>query len=70
MKVVKNGKIITPNNIKIYKDSSIKTISNIYTVIKGKIVLIWSAIKDILSAFGAGFWKNEGPWNNNDSWKN
>ena len=38
-------------------------ISQIY---KGTII-IWEAIK---SCFGAGFWKNDAPWSNNEGWKN
>lgn len=29
--------------------------------------IVWEAIK---SCFGAGFWKNDAPWSNNEGWKN
>lgn len=48
------------------KDGTIKTINNVY---KGA-NLIWTTIKEALSAFGAGFWQNDKPWDNNDSWRN
>lgn len=32
--------------------------------------MVWTAIKEALSAFGAGFWQNDKPWSNDDSWKN
>ena len=38
-------------------------VSQIY---KG-MTIIWEAIK---SCFGAGFWKNDAPWSNNEGWKN
>lgn len=40
-----------------------KAVSQIY---KG-MTIIWEAIK---SCFGAGFWKNDAPWSNNEGWKN
>ena len=40
-----------------------RAITQIY---KGAI-LIWEAIK---SCFGAGFWKNDAPWSNDEGWKN
>lgn len=48
------------------KNGSIVTIQSIYNGAK----LIWSNIKTVLSAFGAGFWVNDMPWSNQDSWKN
>ena len=48
------------------KNGSIVTIQSIYNGTK----LIWSNIKTVLSAFGAGFWSNDKPWSNQDSWKN
>lgn len=55
----------------IYKNG--KQISGIY--IAGKIVtavykgsvLVWEAVR---SCFGKGFWVNEKPWKNDNSWKN
>lgn len=32
--------------------------------------LVWSAIKEALSAFSAGYWQNIMPWTNDDGWKN
>lgn len=43
--------------------SESRIISQIY---KG-INLVWEAIK---SCFGAGYWKNDAPWVNNEGWKN
>ena len=64
------------NNIKNIKGIYIK-ISNaqksikwVYQKIGNKVVLLWTAIQDALSAFGAGFWQNDMPWSNDDGWKN
>lgn len=29
--------------------------------------VVWQAVR---SCFGAGFWRNEKPWDNNEGWKN
>lgn len=66
-------------NIKI--SGSNKQVSGIYHKIKGGSLiivksvyngakLVWTVIKEALSAFGAGFWQNDKPWSNEDSWKN
>ena len=60
-----NKKNITGVFYKI-KNGTIVTINNIY---KGS-RLIWTAVKEAFSAFGAGFWQNDKPWDNNDAWKN
>ena len=44
-----------------------KDITSYYTVVKRTLRLIWEGIK---SCFGNGFWINDKPWNNNESWKN
>ena len=48
------------------KNGALVTIKHIYHGPK----LVWTAIKEALSAFGAGFWQNDKPWSNDDSWKN
>lgn len=37
------------------------------TAIYNGALLVWQAIR---SCFGAGFWKNDAPWANNEGWKN
>lgn len=39
---------------------------NVEMVYKGMIE-VWRAIR---SCFGAGFWANERPWDNEEAWKN
>lgn len=48
------------------KGNTLATIKYIYHGSK----LVWTAIKEALSVFGAGFWQNDKPWFNEDSWKN
>lgn len=55
--IYKNGKEITAINY------GKQAISAVY---KGAL-LVWEAIK---SCFGAGYWKNDAPWSNNDAWIN
>lgn len=40
-----------------------RTVSVVYNGVK----LVWQAIR---SCFGAGYWKNDAPWSNNEGWKN
>lgn len=67
--------------INIKKDNKITPITEIYHKLKdGPLVaikyiyhgsqLVWTAIKEAFSAFGAGFWQNDKPWSNEDSWEN
>ena len=55
--IIKNGKELTA----LYKGS--KVISYVYKGSK----LVWQAIT---SCFGAGYWRNDYPWKNEDCWKN
>lgn len=48
------------------KDGIVRTIKYVYRGSR----LVWTAIKEALSAFGAGFWQNDKPWSNEDLWKN
>lgn len=41
--------------------------SQVIALIYKGATLVWQAIK---SCFGRGFWVNEKPWSNEDSWKN
>lgn len=54
----------------LLKDNIVKTINNVYVLTKDGIRLVWTAIKEILSAFGAGYWKNDKPWLNAELWEN
>ena len=65
---IKQGDKIRPIT-EIYhklKDGSLVTIKYIYHGSR----LVWTAIKEAFSAFGAGFWQNDKPWDNKDVWKN
>lgn len=55
--IVKNGKELSA----LYKGT--KVISYVYKGSK----LVWQAIT---SCFGAGYWRNDYPWKNEDCWKN
>lgn len=71
MYAIKEGKSKSVENIYAVKDGVVKTIKNVYSVVKGKAVLIWTAIKDaIAGVFSQGFWQNDEGWNNEDLWKN
>lgn len=41
--------------------------SKVITAIYKGTKLVWQAIR---SCFGKGFWDNNKPWDNSDSWKN
>lgn len=67
--------------LNIKNDKGIKSITAIYYKLKtGTTVainniykgtqLIWTSIKNALSAFGSGIWRNDLPWKNEDYWKN
>lgn len=71
MYTIKDGKSKEITNIYAVKNEAIKTVTNIYSIVKGKAVLIWTAIKDfIVSVFSQGYWQNNEGWNNEDPWKN
>ena len=71
MQTIKNGQIKSITNVYAIKDASVKAITNVYGIVKGKVVQIWTAIKDIAGGvFGSGLWNDKELWNNNDLWKN
>lgn len=71
MYTIKDGKPTPVTNIYAVKDKTVRSIQNVYSVIKGKAVLVWTAIKDfIASVFAQGYWQNQEGWNNQDMWKN
>lgn len=64
---IKNkNKQVSITGIYKIKDGILRSINNVYHGTK----LVWTVIKEALSAFGAGFWQNDKPWSNEDSWKN
>jgi hypothetical protein len=71
MYTIKNGKVRYVDNIHVVKDNILKDVENVYSVVKGKLVLIWTSIRDLIAGvFTQGFWQNEESWNNEDAWKN
>ena len=71
MKYIKNGNTKEVSGIHVFKDNTLRTISNVYSYIGGKLVLIWTISNDIISSvFGSGIWMNDEYWNNEDLWKN
>lgn len=71
MYTIKDGKPTSVTNIYAVKDKTVRSIQNVYSVIKGKAVLVWTAIKDfVASVFAQGYWQNQEGWNNQDMWKN
>lgn len=54
----------------LLKDKVIQAVTNVYVLTQNGIKLAWTAIKEILSAFGAGYWLNDKPWRNDIPWKN
>lgn len=71
MYTIKDGKGKEVTNIYAVKDKAVKAITNVYSIVKGKAVLIWTAIKDaIAGVFSQGFWQNDEGWSNEDPWKN
>lgn len=55
--IIKNGKELSA----LYRGT--KVISYVYQGSR----LVWQAIT---SCFGAGYWRNDYPWKNEDCWKN
>lgn len=45
----------------------VKTIAAVYRKVGGAVKLLWEIIN---SCFGSGYWVNNKPWKNTDSWKN
>lgn len=72
MYTIKGGESKEITNIyTVVKDKVIKSITNVYSIIGGNAVLIWTAVKDfIASVFSQGYWQNNEGWNNQDMWKN
>lgn len=66
IKISGSNKQVSITGIYKIKDGILRSINNVYNGTK----LVWTAIKEALSAFGAGFWRNDKPWSNEDSWKN
>lgn len=70
MRIINNG-VKDIASIRVVIDQSIKEIKSIYSVIEGKAVLIWTAVKDFVAGvFSQGYWQNSEGWNNDDLWKN
>lgn len=71
MYVLENGNPIEISNIRAVKDKTVRIIKNIYSIVKGNAVLVWTALKDALTGvFSRGYWVNGEGWNNEDMWKN
>ena len=58
------------NNVSVIKDNIVKTVNNIYIKTSSGIKLVWTVVKDTLSAFGLGYWINDEYWDNSSGWKN
>lgn len=71
MYTIQEGKRKPIESVYAIKDKTRKVISNIYSIIKGEVVLVWTAVKDLISGvFSTGSWNNKEGWNNKDAWKN
>lgn len=71
MYTIQEGKTKPIESVYAIKDKTLKVISNIYSIIEGKVTLVWTAVKDLISGvFSAGYWDNKEGWNNKDAWKN
>lgn len=71
MYILKNDNPTEISNIYAVKNETVRIIKNVYSIVKGNAVLVWTALKDALSSvFSRGYWINEEGWNNEDSWKN
>lgn len=71
MYTVKDGSTKSLNKAYVIKDATVRAITNIYAVVQGAAVLIWTAASDIISSvFSKGYWVNDAGWKNTDSWKN
>lgn len=71
MHIIKNGKSESVSNVYAIKDKVVQSISEIYAVVAGAAIQVWTIAKDyIAGVFSQGFWNNEEGWNNNDSWLN
>jgi hypothetical protein len=71
MYTIQEGKTKPIESVYAIKDKTRKVISNIYSIIKGEVVLVWTAVKDLISGvFSTGSWNNKEGWNNKDAWKN
>ena len=71
MKYNKNGTPKDISEIHAFKDNVLRNISDVYSYIEGKLVLVLTTVKDIISGvFGSGVWINDESWDNEDVWKN
>lgn len=71
MDVINGGKKISASEVYTVRGQVKKAITDIYTIIAGKAIKVWTAVTDaIAGVFAQGFWKNDEGWNNEDSWKN
>ena len=71
MKYNKNGTPKDISEIHAFKDNVLRNISDVYSYIGDKLVLIWTITKDVISSvFGTGIWMNNESWDNEDVWKN
>jgi hypothetical protein len=71
MYLIKDGRARSTSSVYAKENTTIRTITNIYSKIGNKVILVWTAIKDYVSGvFGAGYWQNNELWNNKDMWQN
>ena len=71
MKYNKNGTPKDISEIHVFKDNVLRNISDVYSYIEGKLVLVWTTVKDIISGvFSSGVWMNDESWDNENIWKN
>lgn len=71
MKYNKNGTPKDISEIHAFKDNVLRNISDVYSYIEGKLVLVWTTVKDIISGvFSSGVWMNDESWDNENIWKN
>lgn len=68
---IKNGIDHTVSGIHVIKDNALLTITNVYKVIEGQAILLWTLASELISScFGNGYWINEEAWVNEEAWKN
>lgn len=71
MYTIKESGLKPITNVYVIKDAVVKSVTNIYSIVAGRAVLVWTAIKDAISGIiGSGIWNNDEMWNNEDIWKN
>ena len=68
---IKDGITRSTTNVYAIKDTIIKSVTSIYALTAGKIVMVWTAVKDaVAGVFGSGIWNNAELWSNDDIWNN